>query len=368
MKLVLFSDLHLDAPFAWLGAGQQAARQRRQALRETLQRIVRLVDEVKADALLCGGDLYEHDRATPDTGQFLRQAFAALHPTPVFIAPGNHDWYGQASLYRQVDWSPNVHVFSRNRLEAVPLADGLTLWGAAHCDPSNTPGFLDGFRVDRGGIHLALFHGSERAWLAEQGEGKLPHAPFSAEQIEPAGLHHALLGHFHRPRDAARHTYPGNPDPLTFGEDGERGAVVVTVRPDGSVERQRHRVAVSQVHDLELDVTGCASQQDVRQRLAEAVRGLEGTARVTLRGELAAEVDLRLDDLRAVPSELVGLAIQVGQLHAAYDFAALAEEPTVRGQFVRDVLAATELSEDERRRVLVTGLRALDGRDDLEAL
>ena len=34
----------------------------------------------------------------------------------------------------------------------------------------------------------------------------------------------------------------------------------------------------------------------------------------------------------------------------------------LRGQFVRDVLAAAELDEDDRRRVLVTGLRAFDER------
>jgi exonuclease SbcD len=84
--------------------------------------------------------------------------------------------------------------FSEPRLTPVGLADGLTLWGAAHRSPANTPGFLDnGFQVDRDGIHLALFHGSERAWFTEQETGKQPHAPFDASQIQSAGLHHALL-------------------------------------------------------------------------------------------------------------------------------------------------------------------------------
>ena len=42
VKLVFFADLHLDAPFAWLGGSQLAARRRRQALRETLRNITRL--------------------------------------------------------------------------------------------------------------------------------------------------------------------------------------------------------------------------------------------------------------------------------------------------------------------------------------
>lgn len=38
----------------------------------------------------------------------------------------------------------------------------------------------------------------------------------------------------------------------------------------------------------------------------------------------------------------------------------------MRGEFVGDVMGAAELSEDDRRRILITGLRALGGRDDLE--
>ncbi|MPZ51075.1 MAG: metallophosphoesterase [Dehalococcoidia bacterium] len=59
------------------------------------------------------------------------------------------------------------------------------------------------------------------------------------------------------------------------------------------------------------------------------------------------------------------LVLSLDGVRIAYDFEAIKLEPTVRGQFVRDVLDA-ELEEAERERILVTGLRALDGRTDLE--
>jgi len=365
MKLVLFSDLHLDAPFAWLGADPAAARARRQALRDTLGNVVRLAADSRADALLCGGDLYEQARFGRDTRAFLERTFAELDPLPVYLAPGNHDWYGPESLYRRARWSPNVHVFAEDRLAPVTLTDGLTLWGLAHRAPAFTSGPLDGFRVDRGGVHLALFHGSLRGPVTSQDGGPEPHAPFDAEGIEQAGLHHAFLGHYHRPRDADRFTYPGNPDFLAFGDHPKRGAIVATVGPDGTVRRERYRVGVTEVHDLALDVTDCASGQDVRDRLAALLADRVGVARVTIGGEPGDDVELRLDDLRSVPHRLAGLAIRLGDVRPALDVERITAEPTVRGQFVRDVLAA-ELPEDERRRVLATGLRALGGRDDLD--
>jgi DNA repair protein SbcD/Mre11 len=366
VRLLHFADLHLDTPFGW--APPELARARRHALRDTLLRICKLAGEEHVDALTCGGDLYEQDRFSPDTAEFLRSTFADLAPLPVFVAPGNHDWYGPQSLYRQVRWSPNVHIFQEPQLVPVALADGLTLWGAAHCAPANTDGFLDGFKLDRGGANLALFHGSARGDLPFQEEGKVPHAPFRAEQVADAGFLHALVGHFHKPKDGDWHTYPGNPDPLTFGESGERGAVIVTVSDDAAIDRKRAHVATSQVHDVPVDLTGITHSGQAAERVVEAVAGLSGVVRVTLQGEVAPEVDLRLQDISelSVPS-LDAIVPRLGTVSVAYDFERLAEEPTVRGQFVRHVVAATELSDEQRRRVLVTGLRALDGRrDELE--
>ncbi len=368
MRLLLFSDLHLDTPFRW--ATPRGARDRRRMLRETLRRIAQLAGELRVDAVCCGGDLYEHERFSADTGEFLRATFSEVAPVPVLVAPGNHDWYGSASLYHQVDWSDNVHVFSEDRLTPFPLADGITLWGAAHRAPAATKNFLDGFHVTGSGVHLGLFHGSEQAGFAFQEKGKVPHAPFRSEQIAIAGLHHALLGHFHAPFDGDWHTYPGNPDPLEFGEQGERAAVLISVAGDGTVSRQRHRVASSVVSDVTVSVDGVAHSGQILERVREALAACEGFVRVTLTGEVDPDVDLRPEDVKAdsVAPHLGGVVVRLGSIRVAYDLDALAEERTIRGQFVRDVLGATGLSEERRRRVLVTGLRALDGRSDLEVL
>lgn len=364
MRFVFFADLHLDTAFAW--AGPEVARKRRQSLRDSLRAILSLADEVDADAILCAGDLYEHERFTPDTRAFLRSTFVDTHRR-IFIAPGNHDYYGPTSLYAQVAWPPNVTIFRTAHFTAVELTQGLTLWGAAFQGPTRTSGFLDhGFHVDRGGTHLALFHGSERSGLVAELAGKVPHAPFDAPQIREAGLSHAFVGHYHEPRDAESHTYPGNPDPLSFGETGKRGAVIVDISPDGSVCRDRRVLATSEVHDIETDITGCTNFQEIRDRAAATLSGLTGVARLTLTGELSPDVDLDLESLRHLVHELdAPPVVRTRNLAVGYYLNDIAKEPTVRGQFVRDVLAAA-LDEDEGRRILFTGLRALEGRDDLE--
>ncbi|MGH7882312.1 MAG: metallophosphoesterase family protein, partial [Candidatus Dormibacteraceae bacterium] len=244
----------------------------------------------------------------------------------------------------------------------VRLEEGLTLWGAAHLTPAGTGNLLSGFRVAGRGLHLALFHGSEIGNFASL-ENQSPHAPFTEADLRSAGFHHALLGHWHQPRATVYHTYPGNPEPLTFGEQGERGAVMLSIDQTGAIQREHHQVSVGQLHDLNLDISGCQSGQDLRELVQSQLQGRSGVARVTLQGELPVEVDFAPSDL-ADAAPWMDMVLPRLRFSTAYDLEQLASEPTVRGHFVRAVQAA-ELSEETRQRVLTTGLRALAGRKDL---
>ncbi len=362
MKIAHFADLHLDAPFRW--AGPDAGRQLRDRIRQTLRNVVDVALEQDVDAVFCGGDLYEHDFLTPDTESFLVRAFADLGDIPVLLAPGNHDYFSPESAYARADWSENVHLFTENRLEPFDLQDGVTVWGAAHLVPANTPGFLDDFSVDRDGINLALFHGSERGWFTDQEDGKQPHAPFDLAQIGEAGIDHLFSGHFHQPKTKPLLTYPGNPHPLSFGESGERGLVIATVSDDGHISRETIGVSPTDSHDIRVDITGLGHRDAIRDQIESQLSSLSGIARVTIKGELAPEVDFRLTDFDDVAAHLDAVVVRSGDLTPGYDLDQIATEETVRGEFVRAVSNA-DLPSVDRDLILTIGLRALQGRDDL---
>jgi len=208
------------------------------------------------------------------------------------------------------------------------------------------------------------------SWLKAQGENKQPHGPFETADVENAGLHHLFLGHYHEPREAQLYTYPGNPHPLSFGENGNghRGAVVATISEHGTVHRMWRPVANFPFHDLNLDIdaNGCLTREHIRERITQTVANLQGVARVTLSGEVPAELDFNPRDFSDVEHSMEGLLLRFGKLHPRFDFEVIAKEPTVRGQFVRDVLAAADIDSDKRNRILVTGLKALEGRRNLE--
>ena len=343
------------------------AEQRRQSLRDTLVRIADLAVTEQVDALMCGGDLYEHDRFTPTLSpSFARSLLGSILGRYSSRRGTTIGWSRESVCAGRLE--PQRSRVQEDRSPPVTLTDGVTLWGAAHRAPANTNGFLDNFAVDRGGVHLALFHGSEQGALGFQEQGKVPHAPFRLEQIprRDCTTRCSAISTVHG-EPSIRHT-PGNPDPLTFGEDGVRGAVLIEVQPNGSVTQDWREVAPRAMRDLKIDVSGCASQQDVRDRLNAAVAGFDGFVRVTLTGDLDPDVDLAPLALELKQSSTPCVVLRTVGLKVAYDLDLIKLESTVRGQFVRDVLIRTELDDDLRQHVIITGLRALDGRADLNAL
>lgn len=372
LKLAVVADVHLDQAFAW--AGPDVGRRLRQAIRDALRAAVNAAAEAGVDAFCVAGDLYEDDRYATDTPEFLRGLFAGISPTPVLLAPGNHDFAGPASPYRTVGWTPNVHVFGEPELSAYRLVDGVTVWGAGHDRPAHTPGFFDaGFRVSGSGVHVALFHGAERAWLSFQGRDKQPHAPFEERQIASAGLAHAFAGHYHQPRDSALLTYPGNLERLTFGETGERGLVLATVSAGGRVTTQRRVFSRVGMYDVDVNADGCRTVDEVRDRLVTALAGLPQdspvrVARVRVSGEVGADLGITEADLITARGDLDALVCREIRLRPAGDLERVAAEATVRGEFVRMVRASAELDDVDRELVLLAGLRALSGRSDLRVV
>jgi hypothetical protein len=80
---------------------------------------------------------------------------------------------------------------------------------------------------------------------------------------------------------------------------------------------------------------------------------------------VAPDIVLQRDDFVGLVSSADDLLLD-WDADVDVDLDELAAEQTVRGQFVRDVLASRSLSDERRQRVLLTGLRALAGSNVLE--
>ena len=212
----------------------EKAAARRMAARELLREIVGYAENARAKLLLCTGDLFDSQTPYRDTVEFATGVFAGT-ALPVFISPGNHDFYARSSPYAAAEWSENVHIFRSETPETVFCkAAGCTVTGLAYLSDRPALRPLHGWRAASDGVP-AVFAGH-----GEPGAAASEYAAFPQEDTAASGLAYLALGHIHKP-DAfmvgrTLVVQNGSVEGRGYDECGERGFYEVTLGGDAPAE------------------------------------------------------------------------------------------------------------------------------------
>ena len=356
LKIIHGADFHLDSPFA--GLSPERAARRRGEQRELLDRLAALAREKRADLVMLAGDLLDSERVYPETARALRAALADV-PCPVYIAPGNHDFYSRRSVWAALDWPENVYIFTSGDLERIDLP-GCTLWGRAFTDPHQNSCPLDGLKVPNDGkLHIACLHGN----VGTGGD----YGPISLLDIASSGLDYLALGHVHQGSGLQKEgktfwTYPGCPEGRGFDELGEKGVLYVEAEP-GHVTAQLVPLAKYRYEILSVDLTGAADPLSaIRSALPEDTEHL--ICRVILTGE-GPSPDLATLE-RALAPAFYGLTL-IDRTRLPRDLWARREEDALTGLFLQAMWEKCQAEPDNSLYQLAAryGLAALEGGEEI---
>ena len=360
--LIHAADFHLDSPFAALSPKQAAARRRES--RELPLRLTNYANQHDVDLVLLSGDLFDRRDGYRETGEALSSALGQIR-APVFIAPGNHDWYDGGSPYRLIRWPENVHIFQSGEIESIDLpALDAVVHGAAFTAPEQTYSLLRGFTAPEDGkVHLMALHG-------ELDPAEPRYNPISREDVAASRLDYLALGHIHKRGEPIRIgktlcAWPGCPEGRGFDELGEKGLYLGTVEDGGRVSLTFVPFARRKYEILQVDVTDQDPSMAVQAALPENTAS--DLYRILLTGETG-ESGVELSALReALSSRFYALELR-DQTRIREDVWARAGEDSLRGLFLRDLRTRLDAAQTDEERQAVQGavrfgLAALDRLD-----
>ncbi len=353
------ADFHLDSPFSGLTPEQAVGRRKEQ--RELLDRLAGLARETGADLVLLSGDLLDSERVFRETAQALARALGAV-PCPVFLAPGNHDYYSGSSVYATLDWPDNVHIFSSARMESVELPElRCTVHGRAFCALRQEEGPLAGFRAERqpGWLQLMCLHGD----VAQKSD----YGPIAPDEISASGLDYLALGHIHQYSGLNRAgdtfwAYPGCPEGRGFDELGEKGVLCLKAEP-GAVSAQFLPLSRRRYEILSVDLTG--AEGALAALLAALPPDTAGDIyRILLTGESPAPDLAALE--RALAPRFYALTLR-DHTRLPRELWARREEDTLTGLFLRTMWEKCDREPDNQVYQLAArfGLAALENGEEV---
>lgn len=363
IKILHSADLHLDSPFEGLPEGKAAIRRGEQ--RKLLSKLAAAAAEERVDMVLLSGDLLDSANTYFETGEELIRALGNI-ASPVFISPGNHDFYGQRSPYARLKLPENVYIFRQNSISAVEVPRlGARVFGAAFTDSRCQP-LLEGFCAERrqGMTNIMCIHGEVGAGIAS------PYNPISLEQLAGSGMDFVALGHVHKASGLLRagetwYSWPGCPEGCGFDETGKKTVSIIELE-DGECRMSTRVIASRKYEVMKVDVTGIDPLLAVHTQLPDDTVG--DIYRIILTGET--EQTPNVNRLDSGLSELffeLQLRDETRLRRNVWDSAG---EDSLRGVFLSRLKSRHDAARDEAEKMTIEqaarwGLAALENREEV---
>ena len=353
LRIIHTADVHLGARHDDLGEQAAAQRERQFA---AFQAAIDLALDEKVDLFLIAGDLFDSNvqpRRSVErvAAQLKRLADARIRTV---IAPGTHDCYDRASIYRAYDLkalagstdaddfvtvltpeTPRVHlaapdvvvhgpVFATKRAPHSPLRD------------------LDA-AADRGGAtwQVGVLHGS----IAIPGKTDRDEVVVTLDEIAATNLDYLALGHWHSSQQgkagAVTFAYAGAPEAVALDQDRAGKVLLVELEESGGARTVRvaeRPVGKTRFEKLDIDAATIASQPALVESLMKrADPDLVLDARII--GVRPDELDLALDEIEtALAGGFLKVRVRDRSLPALTE-GALPPPDTIAGAFIRDLEA-----------------------------
>ncbi len=367
MRILHCGDFHLDSRMTSFLTPDKAAERRRELLL-TFQRMVEAAKLHSAEAVIIAGDLF--DRKTCSAAA--RNTVAALIRENLSIAffylQGNHDTGG---VFKGMEEQlPNLHLFSPDRWTGYSLAQGRVCITGAEWTASSEVRFINELQLDKDTYNIVVLHGQIIDGKAGgRGSRSVSAAEIPLRSLAGREIDYLALGHVHK-RSSGKldgrgiWCYSGCPEGRGFDECGEQGCVLIELDPD------THETALSFLplggrvhHEILLNAEPAAHSgellPEIRKKLKEQGAEEKDLIRVLLTGNRGPAMEIPAVYLEQQLSPFFYYVKVEDRTRAVIRESDFASDPSLKGEFVRLVQKAEDLTEEEKSEVLQMGIRLL---------
>ena len=390
LRFLQFSDLGFENReyiFQW-GCTREKTEIVERETRDVLERIVALAKERQVEALFIPGDLFDHRTVSLEGIRFLQDCFRGLGGIPVFVSPGDEDFYGASSFYNSdflraigmKPWPENVHIFAEKPCShaMLPGHEEIVITGIPHlgrcCERVNVRDLP--ITKDPERLNILIGHGP---WENDGCDGRRAAVAFPGGDAETQGFDYVAYGHVKGAEEVAdtsgriRSAASGCPYGRKIDEVGQKTILLGEVEKGGIQpgKFERIRVALRTTHEMTVRCGRLKQMRSLQQRIERALHRehIEAMDSVVIRFEGQAPEPLLWKIYEDSLKDMVfRVKVDTSRVEPTFNFRKYTQgsdgELTTEGLFVRRLKGCLDQAGDgeERKSIIKAlewGLRAL---------
>ncbi len=403
VKLIHTADLHLDSAFRSRFTKEEAENRRQKQLM-AWKELLSFAVEKKIQGILIAGDLFDSPVVSHGTMDFFLSTISEHPEISFFYLRGNHDT--ENTFRYQENLPKNLFLFSEKgkkyRLNDRLLLAGME-YGTKDISFRENEGATQGAgQAAEQGVEQETVHGAEALSKNEtesEEESKflklkeedcnilLLHGAlyqgtpkgdsFQGEEgiflknLEKLPLSYIALGHVHKGgegklNNGALWAYPGCLQGRGFDEEGERGFLYLKVEEEKK-EIRKEFIPIKQgefrILEIELleDEGTLACLKKIEVEMEKAGISKEDSLRIILKGKKGLEQERNLRYLQLQLQDSVFFLEIQDESELSWNREEAMKEKSLKGEFLRVLAAADNLSKEEQEEIIALGMGLLQG-------
>lgn len=403
VKLIHTADLHLDSAFRSRFTKEEAENRRQKQLM-AWKELLSFAVEKKVQGILIAGDLFDSPVVSHGTMDFFLSTISEHPEISFFYLRGNHDT--ENTFRYQENLPKNLFLFSEKG-KKYRLNDRLLLAGVEYGTKDISFGENEGATQGAGQaaeqgvgqenahgaealskseseseeeskflklkeedcnillLHGALYQGSAKGDAIQGEEG------IFLKNIEKLPLSYIALGHIHKGgegklNNGALWAYPGCLQGRGFDEEGERGFLYLKVEEEKKeIRKEFIPIKQGEFRILEIELLedegtlACLKKIEVEMEKAGIVK--EDSLRIILKGKKGLEQERNLRYLQLQLQDSVFFLEIRDECELSWNREEAMKEKSLKGEFLRVLAAADNLSKEEQEEIIALGMGLLQG-------
>ncbi len=351
MKFIHTADLHLGSKMD-SKISKLKADERSKELRTAFLRMVEYAEKNVITAILISGDLFDENRPTKKDKEFFYSVVKGNPQIDFIYLRGNHD--GLESFTE--DGIENLKTFSSSwsyyNFDDVCIA-GIEL------QDGNISSFYSTLKLDEKKKNIVMLHGE--AYTSEN-QGKI-----NLQKLKERNIDYLALGHIHsfsgvqKLDDRGVYAYSGCLEGRGFDEVGDKGFIVLDIGDKITAEFVEN--SIRKIHQIEIDITGTNSDYEAYNVVKSALRySKDDLIEIILSGSVSFDTENIEEEIKKrLDGEYYFISVK-NKIKKTIDINAYISDRSLKGEFVREVMASENLSDDEKAEIITIGLKALSKR------
>ena len=359
MKIIHCADLHLDSKME-TNLGKEKARERKNEILLTFERMVDYAKQEDVKAIIIAGDMFDKKVITQKAKKIVKNTIYSNSNIDFIYLKGNHD---EAGFIDEDETVPqNLKMFNNNRWEKYEYGN-ITISGIEFGGIDNYE-IYNSLMLEKNKINIVVMHGQESDTnIKDKAE------IINLKQLRNKNIDYLALGHIHSYKqekldNRGVYCYSGCLEGRGFDECGEKGFVLLNISEE-KIQSQFIPFASRTLYEVEVDLTGITESNEIEEKILEKIQNISETSivKIVLGGEAEIGEERDTDYLtKKFENKFFGLKIE-DKPRIKINYMKYQNDISLKGEFIRLVLSQEDISEEEKSKIISTGIKALAGEE-----